>query len=84
MEKNPDGDASRFVMTTSHRGESLEEASEFLFTCTAIDERTPERFVVLTVGAVTADRAALNETIARIIGALPNPPLQRTGLAPRR
>jgi hypothetical protein len=78
VEESPVREASRFVMTTSHKDESLEEVAEFLFTCTAIEGRVPERFVVLTLTAQVTDQQAVRDTIARVLAALPNPPLQRT------
>lgn len=69
-----EGEASRFVLTTSHKGESLNEVADFLFTCAAIEEEVPERFVVLIVGAGATDAAAVNGTVARVLAALPNPP----------
>ena len=78
VEENPDGEASRFVMTTCHKGESLDEVAEFRLTCTAIEEKVSERFFVLSVGGEGADREAVKETVARILAALPNTPLQRT------
>ena len=56
VEKNPEGEASRFVMTTSHEGESLEEVVEFFLQNTFIQDSRPERFLVLTVGGQTEDR----------------------------
>lgn len=78
VEQNPEDEASRFVMTTSHKGELLDEVVEFLFTCTAIEENVPERFVVLIVGAEGAEREAVRGTVDRVLAALPNPPLRRT------
>ena len=67
VERNPDGDASRLVMTTSHRDESLDEVAEFLFTCTFIDDRVPERLVVLTVGGQSGDHEEVKEAVARVL-----------------
>ena len=73
VEQHPEGEASRFVMTTSHKGEALETVAEFLFMCTAIEKKVPERFVVLLVGAEGAHREAVRETVTRVLASLPNP-----------
>src|SRR5262245_9073939 len=77
LEEDAKAEADSCVATCD-RGESVDQAAEFLFTCTAIEERSPECFMILTVGARAADREAVKGTVARALAALPSPRLQRT------
>jgi hypothetical protein len=77
LETNPNCEPDRFVTTTSHPTESLEEVAAFLLSCTAIDGGEPERFVVATVGAGAPDRSAVRAAVSHAVLALPNQPLQR-------
>jgi hypothetical protein len=59
LETNPECEPDRFVTTTSHPTEPLDDVAAFLFSCTAIDGDEPKRFVVAGIGAEGDDRLAL-------------------------
>jgi hypothetical protein len=78
LQRNPNCEPGRFVMTTSHPSESLDEVASFLLWCTAIEGDLPARFVVATIEANPSDQMSVKEAVGRAREALPNQPLQRT------
>ena len=78
LQTNPNCEPDRFVTTTSHAAESLEEVATFLFSCTAIDGAEASRFVVATLDGDARDLSAVRAAVSHALMALPNQPLQRT------
>jgi hypothetical protein len=55
LETNPTCSRERFVMTTSHLSESLEEVAWFLLRVTATADFTPVRFLAIGIGAAPSE-----------------------------
>jgi len=65
----PAGDARdpRFVMTSWHEDEPIEEVAAFFVGCTSFDDFVPARFLVVCLGGNQADEVALRRTVLAAI-----------------
>jgi hypothetical protein len=67
IESNPDCDEDRFVMTTSHGPEVLNEVVRFFIWSTSTPHFQPLRFLVVAVGGSAADVISLRSNIVQVI-----------------
>jgi hypothetical protein len=67
IEVNPDLEAHRFVMTTSHASEPLEKVAWFFVWNTSAGAFEPRCFLVVTIDATAGDEAQLRSTLAKVL-----------------